>query len=69
MLTKDQKIEVVKARINVLETSIYNVEMLLIEEQAKSQPIQIVIDELISQKSEDTLSLGAMNSKLEELLS
>ena len=46
MLTKDQKIEVVRARISVLETSIYNIETLLLEENAKSQPIQIVIDEL-----------------------
>jgi hypothetical protein len=68
MLTKDQKVEVVKSRINILQTSIYNIEMLLLEEQAKSQPIQIVIDELNLQKSEETLSLGAMNSKLEELL-
>jgi hypothetical protein len=68
MLTKDQKIEVVRSRINILQTSIFNTEMLIIEEQAKSQPIQIVIDELNSQKSEETLSLGAMNSKLEELL-
>jgi hypothetical protein len=68
MLTKDQKIEVVRARISVLETSIYNIETLLLEEQAKSQPIQIVIDELNSQKSEETLSLAAVNSRLEELL-
>lgn len=68
MLTKDQKIEVVRARIAVLETSIYNIETLLLEEQAKSQPIQIVIDELNSQKSEETLSLAAVNSRLEELL-
>jgi hypothetical protein len=68
MLTKDQKIEIVRARIAVLEASIYNVETLLLEEQAKSQPIQIVIDELNSQKSEETLSLTAVNSRLEELL-
>jgi hypothetical protein len=68
MLTKDQKIEVVRARISVLETSIYNIETLLLEEQAKSQPIQIVIDELNSQKSEETLSLAAVNGRLEELL-
>lgn len=68
MLTKDQKIEIVRARIAVLEASIYNVETLLLEEQAKSQPIQIVIDELNSQKSEETLSLAAVNSRLEELL-
>lgn len=67
MLTKDQKIEVVKARISVLETSIYNIETLLVEEHAKSQPIQIVIDELNSQKSEETLSLAAVNNRLEEL--
>jgi len=30
MLTKDQKIEVVRARISVLETSIYNIETLLL---------------------------------------
>ena len=68
MLTKDQKIEVVRARISVLETSIYNIETLLLEENAKSQPIQIVIDELNSQKSEETLSLAAVNGRLEELL-
>jgi hypothetical protein len=68
MLTKDQKIEIVRARIAVLEASIYNIETLLLEEQAKSQPIQIVIDELNSQKSEETLSLAAVNSRLEELL-
>lgn len=68
MLTKDQKIEIVRARIAVLEASIYNVETLLLEEQAKSQPIQIVIDELNSQKSEETLSLAAVNNRLEELL-
>lgn len=68
MLTKDQKIEVVRARISVLETSIYNAEMLILEEQAKSQPVQIIIDELNLQKSEETRSLSAMNDKLEELL-
>jgi|LauGreDrversion4_2_1035121.scaffolds.fasta_scaffold267437_2 hypothetical protein len=68
MLTKDQKIEVVRNRVNILETSIYNIEMLLIEENAKSQPIQIVIDELNSQKSEELLSLEAVSNKLEELL-
>jgi hypothetical protein len=68
MLTKDQKIEIVRARVSVLEASIYNIETLLLEEQAKSQPIQIVIDELNSQKSEETLSLAAVNGRLEELL-
>lgn len=68
MLTKDQKLEIVKSRINILEGYIYNLDLSIIEEESKSQPIQIVMDDLNAQKSDYILALEAMTNKLDILL-
>jgi hypothetical protein len=68
MLTKEQKIEIVRSRVAVIESSIYNIELSILQEESKSQPVQIIMDELNSQRSEELLSLAAVSALLEELL-
>lgn len=68
MLTKDQKLEIVRSRINILEGYIYNLDLSIIEEESKSQPIQIVMDDLNAQKADYILALEAMTNKLDILL-
>lgn len=68
MLTKDQKLEIVRSRINILEGYIYNIDLSIVEEESKSQPIQIVLDELNTQKADHLLALEAITNKLNILL-
>ena len=68
MLNKDQKVDILNSRINVIESYIYNVEISILEEESKDQPIQIVIDELNIQKSDHNLALLAVKSRLEAVL-
>jgi hypothetical protein len=68
MLSKDQRLDIVNSRINILEGYIYNLELAILEEESKSQPIQLVIDELNTQKSDFALALEALSEKLSILL-
>jgi hypothetical protein len=69
MLTKEQKIDIIESRIIVIEGSIYHLDLGIIEEQAKMQPSDELINELGRQKSETLLSLAAMTNKLNIVLS
>jgi hypothetical protein len=69
MLTKEQKIDIIESRIIVIEGSIYHLDLGIIEEQAKTQPSDELINELGRQKSETLLSLAAMTNRLNIVLS
>jgi hypothetical protein len=68
MITKEQKIEIVKSRINIIEGVLYNLDLSIIEEESKTQPNSEYISQLSFEKSENLLSLAAMNNKLNLVL-
>lgn len=68
MLTKDQKLEIVRSRINILEGYVYNLDLAIIEEESKSEPMQVVLDELNAQRTDHLMALEAITNKLNILL-
>lgn len=69
MLTKDQKLDILRSRVNVIEGVLYNLELSVIEEESKSQPSQQHLSELEILRSDNLLALDAINSRLEIVLS
>jgi hypothetical protein len=69
MLNKQQKIEIIKSRISILEGVLYNLDLALIEEAAKTNPVAEYLNELNNEKSENNLALTAMNNELNIVLS
>ena len=69
MLNKEQKIDIINSRILVIEGSIYHLDLGVLEEESKSTPSIEYINELNRQKSESLLSLAAINSTLQAVLS
>jgi hypothetical protein len=69
MLNKEQKIQIIESRISILDGVLYNLDLAIIEEQAKAQPNSDYISQLTLEKSESLLSLAAMNDKLDLVLS
>ena len=67
MLTKNQKIDIINSRVNVLESDIYNLDLALLEEESKSEPFQEQIDQINIQKSDSQAALIAITNKLNSL--
>jgi len=68
MLSKEQKLDIVRSRINIIEGVLYNLDLAIIEEQAKSQPSTEYINEFNTQKNDNLLALEAMNDQLDLVL-
>jgi hypothetical protein len=68
MITKEQKIEIVKSKINIIEGVIYNLDLSILEEESKAQPNSEYIDRISFEKNENLLALAAMNNKLNLVL-
>jgi len=65
MLKKEQKLDIIENRIIIIEGTIYNLELGIQEEEAKSSPSESYIQELNFLKSENLMSLEAMNNQLD----
>lgn len=65
MLKKEQKLDIIGNRIIIIEGTIYNLELAIQEEEAKSIPSESYIQELNFLKSENLMSLEAMNNQLD----
>jgi hypothetical protein len=68
MITKEQKIEIVKSKINIIEGVLYNLDLSIIEEESKAQPNSDYLNQINFEKSENLLALAAMNNKLSLVL-
>jgi hypothetical protein len=68
MITKEQKVEIVKSKINIIEGVIYNLDLSILEEESKTQPNLEYLDQLVLEKSENDLALAAINNKLNLVL-
>jgi hypothetical protein len=68
MITKEQKLEIVRSKINIIEGVIYNLDLSVIEEESKTQPNADYLNQLALEKSENVLALAAMNNQLSLVL-
>ena len=68
MITKEQKLEMIRSKINIIEGVIYNLDLSVIEEESKTQPNAEYLNQLALEKSENVLALAAMNNKLNLVL-
>ena len=68
MITKEQKLEMIRSKINIIEGVIYNLDLSIAEEESKSQPNLEYLDQISFEKSENLLALAAMNNKLNLVL-
>ena len=68
MITKEQKLEIVRSKINIIEGVIYNLDLSVIEEESKTQPNADYLNQLALEKRENVLALAAMNNQLSLVL-
>jgi hypothetical protein len=68
MITKDDKIQIVNNKISILEGVIYNLDIEMAAESAKSNPNNEHIENLLSEKNDNLLALNAINEILDILV-
>jgi hypothetical protein len=65
MISKDDKIEIINSKISILEGVIYNLDIELAAESAKSNPNNEHIQNVLSEKNDNLMALNAINELLD----
>jgi hypothetical protein len=65
MISKDDKIEIINSKISILEGVIYNLDIELAAESAKSNPNNEHIQNVLSEKNDNLMALNAINQLLD----
>jgi|LauGreDrversion4_2_1035121.scaffolds.fasta_scaffold84903_2 hypothetical protein len=65
MISKDDKIQIINSKISILEGVIYNLDIELAAESAKSNPNNEHIQNVLSEKNDNLLALNAINQLLD----
>ena len=65
MISKEDKIEIINSKISILEGVIYNLDIELASESAKSNPNNEHIQNVLSEKNDNLMALNAINQLLD----
>jgi len=65
MISKDDKIQIINSKISILEGVIYNLDIELAAESAKSNPNNEHIQNVLSEKNDNLMALDAINQLLD----
>jgi hypothetical protein len=65
MISKDDKIQIINSKISILEGVIYNLDIELAAESAKSNPDNQHIQNVLSEKNDNLMALNAINELLD----
>ena len=65
MISKDDKIQIINSKISIIEGVIYNLDIELAAESAKSNPNDEHIQNVLSEKNDNLMALNAINQLLD----
>jgi hypothetical protein len=65
MISKEDKIQIINSKISILEGVIYNLDIELAAESAKSNPNNEHIQNVLSEKNDNLMALNAINQILD----
>jgi hypothetical protein len=65
MISKEDKIQIINSKISILEGVIYNLDIELAAESAKSNPNNEHIQNVLSEKNDNLMALNAINQLLD----